>query len=185
MHGFGTRRTTPTPRTLGPRNDGSRLAWPATNAPAKSEAAPEVTISETASKPGPHHWKSLGSAGSGSRPTLIRNRRGDSGSGNRTLCLNRKARFVPSTDSSAQMSPTPTDSETPVTGRPSSERSQNAKALPPKRDRRRQLTARCPARGAHRSGARRRAAYFPRHRAHARAERDDDARRPLARPPRR
>jgi hypothetical protein len=31
------------------------------------------------------------------------------------------------------MSPTPTDSETPVTAEPSSERSQNARALPPKR----------------------------------------------------
>jgi len=43
-----------------------------------------------------------------------------SGAATAPLCLNRKARFVPSADSSAQMSPTPTDSETPVTAEPSS-----------------------------------------------------------------
>jgi hypothetical protein len=41
--------------------------------------------------------------------------------------LNRKARFVPSADSSAQTRPTPTASETLVTAGPFSERSSGAK----------------------------------------------------------
>jgi hypothetical protein len=103
------------------------------------------------------------------RSTALRSgwRMSTSGAATAPLCLNRKARFVPSADSSAQMSPTPTDSETPVTAEPSSERSQNAKALPPKRGPS-SATHGTPSsswRTPERSS--RRAAYFPRHRAHA------------------
>jgi hypothetical protein len=45
--------------------------------------------------------------------------------------LNRKARFVPSADSSAQMRPTPTGSETLVTAGPPFQRSSAARAQPP------------------------------------------------------
>jgi hypothetical protein len=45
--------------------------------------------------------------------------------------LNRKARFVPSADSSAQIRPTPTARETPVTARRPAERSSGPRALPP------------------------------------------------------
>ena len=38
-----------------------------------------------------------------------------SGAATARLCFSRNTRFVPSADSSAQTSPTPTDSETPVT----------------------------------------------------------------------
>jgi hypothetical protein len=55
----------------------------------------------------------------------------DVGAATAPLYLNRKARFVASADSSAQMSPRPTAGETPVTAGPSSERSQHARALPP------------------------------------------------------
>src|SRR5687768_15700071 len=54
-----------------------------------------------------------------------------SGAATAPLCLRRKARFVPSADSSAQIRPTPTARETPVTLDPSSERSSGARALPP------------------------------------------------------
>jgi hypothetical protein len=68
------------------------------------------------------------------RSTALRSgwRMSTSGAATAPLCLNRKARFVPRADSSAQMSPTPTDSETLVTAGPSSARSQDARALPPK-----------------------------------------------------
>src|SRR3954451_3366132 len=52
-----------------------------------------------------------------------------SGAATAPLCLKRKARFVPSADSSAQMRPTPTASETLLTARPSSECASGAKAL--------------------------------------------------------
>jgi hypothetical protein len=55
----------------------------------------------------------------------------DVGSGDRPLCLNRKARFVPSADSSAQTRPTATASETSLTAGPSSEHVPGARALPP------------------------------------------------------
>src|SRR5687768_11684925 len=54
-----------------------------------------------------------------------------SGAATAPLCLNRKARFVPSADSSAQTRPTPTASETSLTAGPSSERASGARALPP------------------------------------------------------
>ncbi len=91
-------------------------------------SAATCSANATAAKPQPmlHHLERK-------RSIVLRSgwRMSTSGAATAPLCLNRKARFVPSADSSAQMRPMPTDSETLVTAGPSFERSSSTRALPP------------------------------------------------------